>query len=339
MKQLIGIGLFLILLYALFFVSHPGARTLNANLDLLIEISLLGFIGLGAGLLIISGGIDLSIGSVAVLAATIQGYLIKEAPGYPGLHPLLTLFLVLMMGAVIGLIHGLIVTQLRIQAFVVTLCGLFIYRGIARSITGDAKLEILDVDFNAQFEYWQTWLYKGFVIHREAGWKQGLFVDRHLSMFPIFLAVIFLLAFVFLHLSVYGRYLTAIGNNEKAVRYSGIKSTRYRILAYVLCSLLASLYGGLYLMKTNGVTPQSSLMALELEAIAVAVLGGCSLRGGEGSVLGILIGACLFAVLRNLLSFRGVGDAVMPIVTGIALLLGAIIDEAFRRQRKTKLLA
>jgi ribose transport system permease protein len=138
-------------------------------------------------------------------------------------------------------------------------------------------------------------------------------------------------AAVFLHLSVYGRYFFAIGSNERAARYSGIATDRYKLLAYVVCSTLASLYGVLYLMKLNSTQPSTDGLGLELYAIAGAVLGGCSLRGGEGNILGVIIGTAILVVLPNLTNMLGVKSEFDNVVIGVAFLIGAILDEVLRR--------
>jgi len=139
-------------------------------------------------------------------------------------------------------------------------------------------------------------------------------------------------ATVFLHMSVYGRYLFAIGSNEQAAKYAGIAVDRYRTLAYVLCSTLAALFSIIYLAENNSVQPSETGSFFELYAIAGAVLGGCSLRGGEGSVLGIMIGTAIIWILPNFTKMWGVPSALEYTVIGVALLIGALLDEILRRR-------
>jgi ribose transport system permease protein len=310
MKKLVGVALFLLLLYVAVLLGNPGARSLENHFNLARRFGLLGIIGLGAGVLIISGGIDLSIGSVIGLCATLLAVMLTAW----GWHPALALAAVLLLGAGIGLTHGLLVTKLRVQAFVVTLCGLFIYRGMARWVSGDRAR-----DLGNEFSEWKYYLYAS----RDV---------LNLPMSLVFLGLLAAAAVVFLHFSVYGRYLTAIGSNERAVRYSGISVDLYKVLAYVLCSTLAAGYSILSLMQENGVEPAVTGSFLELYAIAAAVLGGCSLRGGEGTVLGILLGTAILITLPNLVNMWGVPSSLNYVVIGIALLLGAILDEVLRRR-------
>jgi ribose transport system permease protein len=227
-------------------------------------------------------------------------------------HPRPAILAVLALGAGIGLVNGLLITKLRVQAFVVTLCGLFIYRGTARWVGGDTQRG-LGTSFRELKDFFNgSWL----------GLPMAL---------VIFLGLC-LAAVVFLHLSVYGRYLYALGSNERAARYSGIATDRYKVLAYVLCSLLTAFFSVLYLMKLNSAQPSSTGNFFELYAIAGAVLGGCSLRGGEGTVLGIVIGTAILWLLPNLANMWGIPSALEYTVIGGALLLGAILDELLRRR-------
>ena len=139
---------------------------------------------------------------------------------------------------------------------------------------------------------------------------------------------------MFLHFSVHGRYLFAIGSNEQAARYAGVPTDRYKILAYALSSGLASFFAVLFLMEQNSVQPTNTGNFFELYAIAGAVLGGCSLRGGEGNVLGMLIGTAILWILPNLTRMWGVPSQLEYTVIGVALLLGALLDELLRRRAK-----
>lgn len=331
MKKLAGILVFFGLLYLALWQADPRAASMENHVNLAQRIGKFGILSLGAGILIISGGIDLSIGSVVGLAATVAAMMLNgQLPGLASvdsegnlvrqpLSPWLVVPAVLLLGGLIGLLHGWLTARLRMQAFVVTLCGLFIYRGLARYLAGDSSQSapVHDPSYLAL----KNLLYTGDVF--------GL--PKFFVLFLILLAA----ATVFMHLSVHGRYLFAIGANETAARYSGIAVTRYKILAYVLCSMLAAFGGLLYLVEFDSVVPSEAGGFYELYAIAGAVLGGCSLRGGEGTIPGILVGAAILRLLPNLVNMWGVPSALEDTVIGGALLLGAMLDELLRRKGRS----
>ncbi|MER3417386.1 MAG: sugar ABC transporter permease [Gemmataceae bacterium] len=310
-KKLFGLLTFLLFLYLALWYADPSARSWDNHYNLARRIGQYGLISLGAGLLIIAGGIDLSIGSVIGLSATVLVVLLEHnrSWGLPG-HVLIVA--VVLFGALLGCIHGVLVTGLRVQPFVVTLCGLFIYRGAARWLAAD-QVKGLGNDYPDLKAFY--YLNDVFGLPR---------------FFVIFLLVSAAAA-VFLHLSVYGRYLFAIGSNERAARYSGIATDRYKIVAYMLCSTSAAFFGCLYLMEQNSVQPSAAGNFMELYAIAGAVLGGCSLRGGEGNVLGIMIGTTILVMLPNFANMWGVPNELQYTVIGGALLLGACVDELLQR--------
>lgn len=306
MKKLIGISLFLALLYGLLLYADPNAGSYRNQFDLGQQIGLFSVLSLGAGMVIISGGIDLSIGSVVGLCTTLLAMLLMEAE----LDPLSACLIILALGAVIGLFHGLLVTKLGLQPFVVTLCGLFIYRGAAIWISGQQNKGLAT-------EFRELKLF---------------FTERGgLPPFLIYSLLLAAMVMVFLHQSIYGRYLFAIGSNERAARYSGVKTDRMKILAFVLCSMFAAWFSFLYLMQYNSAQPSDTGSYYELYAIAGAVLGGCSLRGGEGNVLGILIGTCFIPILLNSITMWGIPSKAEFMIIGIALLFGATMDEMVRR--------
>lgn len=344
MKKLLGMVIFLLVLYGALLYSNPGARSAYNHFNLEKRIGLYGIITLGAGVLIVSGGIDLSIGAVVGLCATVFAMMLTGFQWPAPFHRFLPNFTlspgpavlgVLGLGAVIGLVNGLLVTKLRVQAFVVTLCGLFIYRGLGRWVALDQVKGLgegfprLKAVLRDNKDAWGLLrplqeLAGGGETAGAAGAGFGV---------PVALVIFLLLAaatIVFLHFSVYGRYLYAIGSNERAARYSGIAVTRYKILAYVLCSTLAAFFAVLFLLEQNSAQPSETGSFFELYAITGAVLGGCSLRGGEGTVLGMIVGTAILWILPNFTKMWGVPSQLELTVIGAALLLGALLDEVLR---------
>ena len=260
---------------------------------------------------IITGGIDLSIGSLIGLVGCLLPMLL--AAGY---SPVIALLAVVVLSLAIGLMHGLLITRLGLQPFVVTLCGLLFYRGFARWLTHDQVQ-----GFGSSYEG----------LRQLAIGKVSLGGGFALPI-PFFLLVIAgVLAALFLNRTIWGRYLLALGRNETAARYSGIQIERMKVLAYVLCSGTAGLGGILFALDVNSVQPAAHGNFYELYAIAAAVLGGCSLRGGEGSILGVVIGAAVMRLLYNAINVSGIPTQLEFAIIGAVILAGVIADELIRR--------
>jgi ribose transport system permease protein len=216
----------------------------------------------------------------------------------------------------LGSIHGFLVTRMRMQPFVVTLCGLLIYRGVARYITGDG---------NAGFAFGETY-----------PWLDLLTKGKSFGVPHTFIAfaMVAILMGIVLHRTVFGRYLFAVGKNEEAARYSGINTRRVISAAYIICGALTGLASVFMTMYVNGVTPSVHGNFYELYAIAAAVLGGCSLRGGEGSVLGIVLGSILLQLLQNLVNLLGIPSSLNFAVMGGVILIGVLADQQLVRYRR-----
>lgn len=276
---------------------------------------LFGVFAIGVGLVIISGGIELSVGSMFALL----GVVFLDLFANVGLPWTAALPLAVGMGLVLGLIHGLLVTKVGLQPFVVTLCGLLIYRGIARYYTSDSTM--------------------GFGYGTDDETLRWLMSGRTLEVPHTFIAfvIIAVVMAVVLHGSVFGRHLFATGKNEEAARYSGINTTRVVAATYVICGGLAGLASVFIVFYTNSVSPSSHGNFYELYAIAAAVLGGCSLRGGEGSILGIVLGTVLLQILQNLVNLLGIPSSLNFAVMGSVILLGVLADQELTRRRKRAL--
>ncbi len=281
---------------------------------------LFGVLAIGAAIVIVTGGIDLSMGALIALTGVMFPMLLMEGTPFfnePASVPV-AFAVIVAVSLLVGLIHGLLITRLNLQPFLVTLCGLFIYRGIAKTIAKDQTQGFLDEFGGLKI------LAKGKLFAVEGGFS-GI-------PYPfIFLLILAALASVFLHRTVWGRHLMALGRNEQAARFSGIPVDRMKIFAYMLCSLIAGLGGALFVMDTNAASPSSFGQSYELYAIAGAVLGGCSLRGGECLAAGVVCGAALVQVSSTAVLFLGVSDTSKFTVIGCFILAGVIADEMLRR--------
>jgi ribose transport system permease protein len=274
-------------------------------------IGLFGIFAVAQAFVIISGGIELSVGSIIALLGVIFIDLVSGGTLAPGM----AVVVVLVLGCMIGLANGLLVAKVGLQPFVVTLCGLLIYRGIARYYTEDATAGF---PFGASFPVLE-WLTAG----RFYGVPHSLIA---------FLAITLVMGLV-LHRSVFGRYLFAVGKNEEAARYSGINTGRVVIAAYVICCGLTAVAAIFIAMYTRSISPSSHGNFYELYAIAAAVLGGCSLRGGEGSILGVVLGTVLLQVLQNLVNLLGIPSSLNFAVMGSVILFGVIADGQFSKRK------
>jgi ribose transport system permease protein len=307
------LGTFILLVVLCVVVAAINPRFVGgANLQNMARlIGMYGIFSLGLGVVIVTGGIDLSVGSVFALLGVLLSMMLVSWH----LPPVLAILAVMCVAVGLGLIHGLLITRLRIQPFIVTLCGLLFYRGLARFVAND---ETKGFGADQGFE-WLTRLATGSLFGIPAPF--------------ILLVVIAAVMWVVLHRSVYGRYLFAVGRNEEAARYSGINARNIIASAYVVAGLTAGISGILLAFYTNSVSPSSHGNFFELYGIAAAVLGGCSLRGGEGSVVGILIGTALLQVLQNLVNLLGIPSSLNFAVMGAVILIGVIADQLLKRQR------
>ena len=278
-------------------------------------IGLFGILSIGQAFVIITGGIELSVGSLVALL----GVLFIDFVAVQNMPWMVALPLILVLGGLLGAIHGWLITRLNLQPFVVTLCGLLIYRGAARFYTGDGTA--------------------GFGFGQNFPTLEFLTAGRFYGVPNTFIAlvVIAVIMWVALHRSVFGRYLYAIGKNEEAAKYSGIRTGRMVMSAYVICGVLTALSAIYFAMYTRSISPASHGQFYELYAIAAAVLGGFSLRGGEGSLIGVILGTILLQELQNLVNLLGIPSSLNFAVMGGVILIGVLIDQqwsAIRAQRR-----
>jgi ribose transport system permease protein len=319
MKKLAGIaGLLLVIAIVTTVLSHDASTgnytfLSSYNLEnLLRRVGMFGVLSVAAAFVIVTGGIDLSIGAVVCVAGCMLPWLLADC----GLPAIVAMPLVLLVCAGIGLWHGLLVVGLRLQPFVVTLCGLLLYRGLMRKFTGDQTMGLGDAGEGLR------WLATG---------KIPITADFGLPAPLCVLAIVAVLTGVLWQRTVWGRHLFALGRNEEAARFSGVRTGRLTALSYVACSLLAGLGGCLFVLDVNSAQASSFGNFYELYAIAGAVLGGVALRGGEGLVLGVVLGAALMQLLSNTINLVGDSNQLEFAVVGAVILFGAGFDELVRR--------
>lgn len=263
--------------------------------NVLRQISDIGILAMGMTLVILSGGIDLSVGSLLALSCTVFALTFTRltTPWAPALG----ISFALALSCAFGLASGLVVTRLRMQPFIVTLAAMIGSRGLAKWLVGNATIAIgydtrtkAIVDFIGQ---------KAFVV-------------------PTFL-VVGLVAFVLLNGTRFGRYVMAVGGNEDAARLSGINVSWVKVRVYLLSGLAAGVAGVLYCCETHQGDPKAG-MAYELDAIAAAVIGGTSLAGGKGGIPGTFVGALALGILSNVLGLNSVDENVQWMLKAVIIL-------------------
>jgi len=277
-------------------------------------IGLFGMFSVAEAFVIVTAGIELSVGSVIALLGVIFVDLIvvRDVP-WP-----VAIIIVVIIGAIIGSLNGWLVTKLKLQPFVVTLCGLLIYRGIARFYTADGTAGF---SFGDDFPALE-WLISG----RTRGVPHSI----------VAFGVIAVISWFVLHRTVFGRHLFAVGKNEEAARYAGINTTRTIVFAYVICAVLTAISAIFFAMYTRSIHPASHGSFYELYGIAAAVLGGFSLRGGEGSIIGVVLGVVLLQILQNLVNLLGIPSSLNFAVMGSVILIGVIADTQLSRYRSKR---
>ncbi|HEY4200414.1 MAG TPA: ABC transporter permease [Devosiaceae bacterium] len=277
-------------------------------------VGMFGLSALGQAIVILTGGIELSVGSmIALVGVLFVDFVANQNIPWP-----IAVVLMLVLAVVVGLVHGLLITKLKLQPFIVTLCGLLIYRGVARFYTKDAT---------AGFSFGQNFPDLEFIA-----------AGRSFGVPNSFIALIIVAAimWVVVHRSVFGRHLYAVGKNEEAARFSGIRTDRVIIAAYMICQVLTILSAIYFAMYTRSISPSSHGNFYELYAIAAAVLGGFSLRGGEGSIIGAVLGVVLLQELQNLVNLLGIPSSLNFSVMGGVILIGVIADQQWGRFRERR---
>lgn len=296
----------LILLCAFLSFATDSFFSFRNFLNIADQITVLGIMAVGMTFVILIGGIDLSVGSVLALAMMVLGYLNVEA----GMPMSVAITGALLAAAACGAISGLLITVFKVPAFIATLAMMSIARGLANMITNGSQI----IGF-------PTWFNLGAII-RHFGF---------LTMTVAVMLVVFVLAILFLRFREEGRTLFAIGGSQEVARLAGINVKLTTVLVYVACAVLSGLAGILLAARLDSVQPSSGV-AYELDAIAAVVIGGTSLSGGTGGVVGTIIGVLIIGVLRNGLNLLSVSPFLQAVIIGLVIVL-AVAAETFKRRR------
>jgi ribose transport system permease protein len=305
-------------------ISNSDFAGQSNLINLTRQISMLGIFAIGMGFVIMTGGIDLSIGSVVGLTGVIIAKISSPLAGGMGQSLWIAIPVALGAALLVGLCQGLLITRLRLQPFIVTLGGMLLIRGLSQTIVAGGTLSLGNSPLLG--------LANGGLVR---------FDGDPLLPYPllIFLLVIALATYA-LHFTVFGRYVYAIGGNREAAEYSGINVRKVETLTYVISAGLGGVAGVCYAAYIGQMSQQVGI-AYELYAIAAVVLGGCSLRGGEGTVLWVIIGSAMMRVIDNGINmFQATytdADGVPRIwrlnpnwtfvIVGVVILMAVILDQ------------
>lgn len=294
-KSLFG----LLVLCIILSILTPRFLTINNLRNVFTQVSVNAIIAAGMTFVILTGGIDLSVGSILAIAGAVAAAIVKSTG-----NVFLAVIAALAIGAIIGLINGIIIARGKIQAFIATLVGMTVFRGVTYVFTNGTPVSGLGQKFMV------------------LGNDQILGVP-----IPVIITVIiFLLSYYILDQTRYGRYVYSIGGNEDTARLSGINTNKVKTLVYVISGIMAAVSGIIVTSRIGSASPNAGT-GFELDAIAAVVLGGTSLAGGEGSIIGTIIGAVIIGVLNNGLNLMNVSPFYQLIVKGLVILLAVMVDK------------
>nr|WP_188109031.1 MULTISPECIES: ribose ABC transporter permease [Streptococcus] len=291
----------LIILMAVITIINSNFLTANNLLNLLLQVTSNALIAFGMTFVILTGGIDLSVGSILALSSALTAGLLGS-----GMPVALAILISLILGCILGMMNGLLISYGKLAPFIVTLATMTIFRGATLVYTnGNPITKGLSDTFLFQF------LGQGYIV--------GI-------PFPVIIMfIVFIVLYVLLHKTAFGKSVYAIGGNEKAAYISGVKLNKVKIIIYSISGMMASISGLIITSRLSSAQPTAGA-SYEMDAIAAVVLGGTSLSGGKGRILGTLIGALIIGVLNNGLNIIGVSAFWQQVVKGVVILIAVLID-------------
>ena len=295
-----------IMLFLVFAVLNDNYLTRANMLMILRQASLLALLGMGQTIILLSGNIDLSIGSMIALSTVIYAPLLKSEVSF--VYPVL---LILSTGMALGLMTGLIITKLKIHPFIATFATNYIYRGTAWLLMGN----MIIYDFPGDFRF----IGKGRIL--------GIPVTI------VFMVAICAILYILLTKTTWGRRIYFVGSNIKAARYSGVKVNHTIISAYIVGSLICAFAGVVYLARLNAAEPGIG-SDYALNSIAVSLIGGTSIRGGKGRIVGTIIGAVIISTIKNGMNFLQVSSDLQYLYLGLIIVLAVYMNQFVERSRE-----
>ncbi|MBV9949168.1 MAG: ABC transporter permease [Myxococcales bacterium] len=325
MRRELGMAVALVAMCVALWISNPDFLGPSNAVNTARQISMLGIYSVGIGFVIIAGGIDLSIGSIIGLTGVLIAKMSSTGAGGLGYPLWVGLTAGVGTALAVGVGQGLLITRLRLQPFIVTLGGMLLLRGISQTVCQGGTIGLAGSP----------------LLGLANGGLLALHGGDPLVPYPLVIFLVVLAVFGYLlHFTVFGRYVYAIGGNRDAAQYSGINVKRVETSTYVISAGLGAVAGICYASYIGQMSQQVGI-AYELYAIAAAVLGGCSLRGGEGTVLGIVVGSAIMRVIDNginMFQIRYVDGAGVPriwrldtnwtfVIIGSVILVAVVLDQ------------
>ena len=292
------IGLFLLVIVIT--LLNPSFLSINNLFNVLRQVSISALIAFGMTFVILTGGIDLSVGSTLALTGAVAASLLAS-----GMDPIIAMGIALILGLILGAINGVIITKGKVAPFIATLATMTIYRGLTLVYTEGRPISGLGDSMAFQL------------------FGKGYFFGIPVPVVTMILT--FAVLYFILHKTTFGRRVYAVGGNEEASRLSGISPDRVKIAVYAITGLLAAMSALILTSRLNSAQPTAG-ESYELDAIAAVVLGGTSLTGGKGWIFGTLVGALIIGVLNNGMNLIGVSSFFQQVVKGIVILLAVLID-------------
>jgi len=307
-------------LIVVFSLTSNAFFSVGNGMTVALQVTSIAYLGVAMTSVIITGGIDLSVGSILALSGVVAALLVKEGVSVP-----LGMAGGIVVGGVCGLLNGLCITRLKLPPFIATLGMMMVARGVALQLTGARAVSGMGESFG---ELGNGALFKVVNIGAD-GFPDVVFPG---IPYPVIIMVVVAVAIaVMLSRTSLGRHIYAVGSNTEAARLSGVKVERVTLFVYVLSGALAGLSGCVLMSRLVTAQPNEGV-AYELDAVAAAVIGGTSLLGGVGTISGTMIGSFVIGILRNGLNMNGVSSFIQQIIIGLVIILTVWIDQLRNRR-------
>lgn len=300
----------LVILCLVLSIAEPAFRSFGNLINIFQQVTVIAVIALGVNMVIFTGGIDISVGSVVAFTGIVMGKIIVEGD----MPPIVGVLAALIIGLLCGTFNGVMIAKFKLQPMIATLAMMSMARGAALTLADGQTITGYSEGFR--------WI------------GVGVIPGTQIPVQIVFMIIFYLIAFYIMRYRKFGRYIYSIGGNEEATRLSGINTVRYKIMAYAISGFCAAIASVILVAKLNSAQSTAGL-DYEMDAIASCVIGGSSLLGGFGSVWGTFVGAIIMIVIRNGLNLLNVSSNLQKLVIGVVILL-AVLADSLRHKKDAK---